>query len=360
MPSDQKSRHRQTLAGATAWARANLFGSPLDALVTVVMIGLLSLALVPFLDWAVASATLVGAEKSDCIGSGACWVFIKTRLPVFFYGRFPAAERWRVDLAALLLIAFAVPALSDRTHRRGAAVLALVLIYPTIAAVLLHGGLLGLALVDTTLWGGLMLNTVLSFAAVAGGLPLGIVLALGRRSRLPVFRLCAIGFIELWRGVPLLTALFMGIVMMPLFLPDGISVDTIIRAMIALTLFTSAYMAEVVRGGLQAIPRGQEEAAKSLGLGYWVTQARIVLPQALRLVVPNIVNTVIDLYKDTTLVVIVGLFDLLGVVNQALKDSAWLGMATEGYVFVVLVFFACCFTLSLYSRRLERRLNRAR
>jgi general L-amino acid transport system permease protein len=346
------------LVGALAGRVAgNLFSSPLNVALTLVMLGVFWFTLVPLVEWTILKATLFGTTKSDCFEGGACWVFVKQRLPSFFYGRYPAAERWRVDLAAVLLIAFAVPAMMDRLRRRWLAVLLLVGVFPWIAGVLLHGGMLGLAVVDTGLWGGLMLNVVLSFLAVSGSMPLGIILALGRRSEFPVFRLLAVAFIELWRGVPLLTALFMGTVMLPLFMPDGVTVDNVVRAAVALTLFTSAYMAEVVRGGLQAVPLGQVEAAKSLGFGYWTVQGLVVLPQALRLVVPNIVNTVIDLFKDTTLVVIVSLFDLLGVVNQAIKDSAWLGMVKEGYAFALFLFFVCCFAMSLYSRRLERRLG---
>jgi general L-amino acid transport system permease protein len=201
-----------------------------------------------------------------------------------------------------------------------------------------------------------MLNVILSFVALAGSLPLGILLALGRRSELPAFRYFSVGFIELWRGVPLLTALFMATIILPLFLPDGVTLDRLVRAALALTLFTSAYMAEVIRGGLQGVPVGQDEAARSLGLSYWPVQILVVLPQALRLVVPAIVNTAIDLFKDTTLVLIIGLFDLLGMVNLSLKDSAWLGMAHEGFVFAAGMFFVCCLMMSLYSRRLERRL----
>ena len=197
----------------------------------------------------------------------------------------------------------------------------------------------------------------MAFIAVAGSIPLGILLALGRRSSLPVVRGFCIGFIELWRGVPLLTVIFMAAVMLPLFLPEGANLDRLVRAMVALTLFTSAYMAEVVRGGLQGVSGGQAEAAYSLGLGYWQVQGLVVLPQALRTVLPAIVNTVIDLFKDTTLVAIVGITDLLGVVNLALRDQAWLGLAREGYVFAGLVFFVCCFAVSRFSARLERRLN---
>lgn len=340
-----------------AWVRANLLSSPFNIALTVIMLAAFWFTLVPLVKWVVTGATITGTTKAECTGAGACWIFIKERFPAFFYGRYPVAERWRVDAAAILLAVFAIPAMGDWLRQRWIAVLALVAVYPVIAGILLRGGVFGLVPVETALWGGLMLNAVLTFLAVAGSLPFGILLALGRRSKYPVVRLFSIAFIELWRGVPLLTALFMGMVMLPLFLPQGVTVDNLVRAAVALTLFTSAYMAEIVRGGLQAIPVGQVEAAKAVGLRYWQVQAFIVLPQALRIVVPNIVNTVIDLFKDTTLVVIVSLFDLLGVVNQSLKDSAWLGMAKEGYAFAGLVFFVCCWSMSMYSRRLERRLG---
>ena len=347
------------MTSTLTWLRVNLFSSWTNGLLTVLVLGLFWLVIPPLLDWAIFNATLNAATKAQCAADGACWAFIKQRFALFFYGRDPAAERWRVDLSAVLLVVFLVPAMMDGVRHRWVAVVALVGVYPIIAALLMAGGVFGLPWVDTEYWGGLMLNTVLSFVAIAGSLPLGIVLALGRRSRLPLVRYACIGFIELWRGVPLLTVLFMAMVMMPLFLPGGVTVDKLVRALIALTLFTAAYMAEVIRGGLQGVPRGQEEAARSLGLGYWRTQGLVVLPQAIRLVVPGIVNTVVDLYKDTTLVTIVGLFDLLGVVNQSLKDSAWLGMAKEGYAFAAALFFVICWGMSLYSRKVERRLARA-
>jgi general L-amino acid transport system permease protein len=344
------------MAAAFKWTRENLFGSWMSALITIGIVLLCWVAIPPFIEWAFVDATLSGETKADCAAGGACWTFIRLRFPNFFYGRYPVDERWRVDLAGVLLVLFTVPVLLDRVRHKWAWVIALVLVYPVIAGVLLVGGAFGLSYVETSLWGGLMLNVILCFVALAGSLPLGILLALGRRSKLPAFRYFSVGFIELWRGVPLLTALFMATIILPLFLPDGVTLDRLVRAALALTLFTSAYMAEVVRGGLQGVPMGQAEAARSLGLGYWPMQVLIVLPQALRLVVPAIVNTAIDLFKDTTLVLIIGLFDLLGMVSLSLKDSAWLGMAHEGFVFATLVFFVCCLMMSLYSRRLERRL----
>ena len=248
--------------------------------------------------------------------------------------------------------------LRDTTRQRWLWVLALLVLFPALASVLLWGGVLGLAYVDTEQWGGLMLDVIIAFVTVAGSLPLGILLALGRRSQLRIVRTLSVCYIELWRGVPLLTVLFMSAVMVPLFLPEGATFDRLLRAMAALVLFNAAYMAEVVRGGLQGVDHGQEEAAYSLGLRWTSVQLLVVLPQALRIVVPGIINTVVDLFKDTTLVTIIGLFDLLGAVEQALKDPAWLGFAKEGYVFSALVFFVCCYAMSAYGRSVERRLAR--
>jgi general L-amino acid transport system permease protein len=348
------------LARAAGWLRRNLFSSPASSLLTLLVLGLLWLVVPPFWDWAVANATLAGDSRAACTGDGACWTFIKLRLHTFAWGHYPAPELWRLGAVAVLLVAFAVPVMRQGTRHRGWFVAALLFLFPLLAGLLLVGGVPGLPYVDTSLWGGLMLDLVVSFVTVAGALPLGILLAFGRRSQLPVIRIMSIAFIELWRGVPLLTVLFMSAVMVPMFLPEGISVDRLVRAMVAFTLFNAAYMAETVRGGLQGVPEGQEEAAYAMGLGWWQVQAFVTLPQALRIVVPGIVNNIVDLFKDTSLVTIIGLVDLLGAVNVSLKDPAWLGMAKEGYVFTAMVFFVCCFAMSSYGRRFERRLNRHR
>ena len=342
------------------WLRRNLFSSVTNTVLTLLVLGLLWLVIPPFFNWAIADATVSGDSRAACTGEGACWTFIKLRLHTFAWGHYPAAELWRLALVALLLVAFAVPVMREKTRRRGLFVALLLLVFPVLAGILLVGDVFGLPFVDTSLWGGLMLDVIISFVTVAGALPLGVLLALGRRSQLPVIRYFSIGFIELWRGVPLLTVLFMSAVMVPLFLPNGVSVDRLIRAMVAFTLFNAAYMAETVRGGLQGVPVGQEEAAYSVGLRWWQVQVFVTLPQALRIVVPGIVNNIVDLFKDTSLVTIIGLVDLLGAVNQSLKDPAWLGMAKEGYVFTAVVFFVCCFAMSSYGRRFERRLNRHR
>ena len=230
-------------------------------------------------------------------------------------------------------------------------------IYPVIAFYLLHGGAFGLSTVATSQWGGLMLTLVIATVGIAGALPLGILLALGRRSNMPAVRVVCVTFIEFWRGVPLITVLFMSSVMLPLFMPEGMNFDKLLRALIGVILFQSAYIAEVVRGGMQAIPKGQYEAAAAMGLGYWRAMGLVILPQALKMVIPGIVNTFIALFKDTSLVIIIGLFDLLNSVKQATADPSWLGMATEGYVFAALVFWIFCFGMSRYSMHLERKLD---
>jgi general L-amino acid transport system permease protein len=341
---------------AVDWVRRNLFSSIFNSILTIVVMALAALIVPPLFRWAVTHATISGTTRAACTGDGACWTFIRMRFPRFFYGNYPTDQYWRADVAFALLVALCAPVLRDGTRHRWMWVLLLLVVFPALAAVLLWGGVFGLSYVDTSLWGGLMLDIIASFVTVAGSLPLGILLAFGRRSQLPVVRMLTVGYIELWRGVPLLTVLFMSAVVLPLFLPAGVSADRLLRAMAALVLFNAAYMAEVVRGGLQGVPSGQEEAADSLGLRWWHVQAFVVLPQALRIVVPGIINTVVDLFKDITLVTIIGLFDLLGTVEQALKDPAWLGFATEGYVFSAMVFFVCCSALSAYGRSMERRL----
>lgn len=233
----------------------------------------------------------------------------------------------------------------------------MLIIYPIMAYVLLHGGFFGLPVVETSKWGGLTLTLVLSLVGIVASLPLGILLALGRRSELPIIRSLCIAFIELWRGVPLITVLFMASVMLPLFLPEGTNFDKLLRALIGITLFEAAYLAEVVRSGLQAIPKGQYEAAKALGLNYWQSTGLIILPQALKMVIPGIVNTFISLFKDTSLVMIIGLFDLLNIVQIAAADPIWLGSQVEGFVFAAIVYWIFCFGMSRYSQYLERQLN---
>jgi general L-amino acid transport system permease protein len=346
-----------TSIGVIGWLHRNLFSSPLNVTLTVSAIYILYLLIPPAFRWALLDADWIGENRQACTGSGACWVFIKARLDQFLYGFYPDTERWRVNAAFGLLVIGAVPLFIRGFPYKLWLGVFLLLIYPLIAFYLFSGGAFGLKPVETSQWGGLMLTLIIAGVGIVASLPLGIVLALGRRSQMPIIRTICVTFIEFWRGVPLITVLFMSSVMLPLFLPEGVNFDKLLRALIGVTLFESAYMAEVVRGGLQAIPKGQFEAAAALGLGYWKTMGLIILPQALKLVIPGIVNTFIALFKDTTLVIIIGLFDLLNMVHNATTDPNWLGYSTEGYVFAALIFWLFCFGMSRYSQNLEKRLH---
>lgn len=340
--------------GAIAWVRANLLSSPLNIAITVVCLVVLGLTVPPFVEWALIKATWAGESREACNPEGACWVFIRARLGQFTYGLYPEAQRWRVDAAFGLLVALTAPLFVPRLPGRRWIGAAAAILYPPVCVWLLLGDILGLPYIETRLWGGLMLTL---FMAVFGGLiafPLGVLLALGRQSTLPTIHMLSVIFIEFWRGVPIITVIFLVSVLLPIILPQGMEVDKLLRALIGLAMVIAAYMAEVVRGGLQAIPVGQYEAAQALGLGYWRSTGLIVLPQALRIAIPGLVNEFIALLKNTTLVLIVSLFDLLGIVQAALADPKWVGLTMEGYVFAGLVFWVLCFAMSRWSLRLER------
>lgn len=347
--------------GILGWMRANLFSSPGNIMLTLFCAWLIWLIVPPVIEWALLNAVWRGAGREACLAEepGACWAFVGAKMGQFIYGRYPAMERWRVDVVLITGALTLAGLMIERTPGRRYLIIFALLIYPVVAFFLLVGDAFGLAHVETPLWGGLMLTLVVAVTGMVVSLPLGIVLALGRRSRMPVVRLFSVIYIEVFRGVPLITVLFMASVMLPLFLPAGVNFDKLVRVLIGIALFSSAYMAEVVRGGLQAIPRGQYEAASALGLGYWRATLFVILPQALRLVIPGIVNTYIGLFKDTTLVLIVGLFDLLGIVQLNFTDVNWAtpNTAATGYVFAALVFWCICFGMSRYSVRVERRLN---
>lgn len=343
--------------------RANLFANWWSGLLTLFALYLFYRVAFPVFEWAFLDAVWHGATGRDCRSGdgrvlGACWPFIKAKWGQIFYGQYPAGQRWRVDLTyvlgALGLIMLAVPAVP----RKRLSALYLFAIFPVLAFFILTGGAFGLPVVETALWGGLMLTIVIASCGMAISLPAGILLALGRRSHMPVVRILSVLYIEFWRGVPLVTVLFIASVLLPLFLKTGVSVDKLLRAMFCFSLFASAYMAEVVRGGLQAVDKGQFEAARAVGLGYWRTQALVVLPQALTSVIPGIVNTFIGLFKDTTLVLIIGLADLLNILQISSADAKWAApqTAVTGYVFAAALFWVFCYSMSLYSRFMERRL----
>jgi len=346
--------------GLLAWMRGNLFSSPLNIVLTFLGLVLLYKIFPPIIQWAFIDATWVAETREECIGDGkgACWAYIGNRFGQVMYGFYPPEEYWRPNLAGILLILLTALLFIKKMPKKAWLGGFILLVFPFIAYFLIHGGSFGLSEVGTDKWGGLMLTLIISLVGIAAALPLGILLALGRRSNMPIVKSFSVVFIEFWRGVPLITVLFMASVMLPLFLPSGSDFDKLARAMIGIILFQSAYVAEVVRGGLQAIPKGQYEAAVAMGLSYWKSMVFVILPQALKLVIPGLVNTFIALFKDTTLVLIIGLFDLLAIIENVLgSDAAWLGFFTEGLVFAAFVFWIFCFSMSRYSMALERKLN---
>lgn len=343
--------------GIQGWMRQNLFSSPLNTTATLVGLVILYIIVPPILSWGVFNANWSGTTAADCTKEGACWVFIDAWMKPLMYGRYPNEELWRIHLSYLIGAAGLIYLILPGTPKKPWVGVFMLLVYPIISLILFVGGVFGLPHVETALWGGLFLTLVVASVGIVLSLPLGVLLALGRRSDMPIIRAVSVTFIEFWRGVPLITVLFMASVMFPLFLPEGMNFDKLLRALFGVMLFASAYMAEVVRGGLQAIPKGQYEAAAALGLPYWKMMGLIILPQALKLVIPGIVNTFIGLFKDTTLVSIIGLFDLLGMAQSALTNPDWPGFATESYIFAGLVFWIFCFGMSRYSQYLERKLH---
>jgi len=339
------------------WTRKNLFSNWHDTLLTFIILFLFYISIPPLLNWMFFDATFFGTSKKDCSGTGACWVFIQVWLKRFTYGMYPNDQIWRIDLAFIIFFFVIGAYFFVNTKIKKILFIFLTIIFPFLAIFLFHGGLFGLEEVETRVWGGLFLTLFISVFSIIFCFPIGVLLAMGRRSKLPVIRYFSIGFIELWRGVPLITVLFMAAVMFPVFLPSGTNLDKLVRVIIAITLFESAYIAEVIRGGLQAIPKGQYDAANSLGMGYWKSHILIILPQALKIVIPGVANTFIALFKDTPLILVVGLMELLGMVNMAKTNPAWLGLATEGYVFAAIVYFIFCFAMSRYSLRLEKQLK---
>lgn len=338
------------------WLRANLFASISSSLVTLVLVGLLVKGLISLVQWGIWDAvwTVPGNDSSACKavrGLGACWAVIPEKYRFILFGTYPFDQQWRPALAVLAFIALFYLSSRRSLWRRGLVYVWLVALI--LIGVLMWGGVLGMPFVSQERWGGLPVTLILATFGLAFGFPLGILVALGRRSKLPAIKSLCVLYVELIRGVPLISLLFMSSVMFPLFMPDGFNIDKLLRAQIAIVLFAGAYLAEVIRGGLQAVPRGQHEAADALGLSYWQKNRQIVLPQAIRHVIPPLVNTFIAFFKDTSLVLIIGIFDLLTTAKTAIIDPAWQQFSVEVYIFVAAIYFVFCFAMSRYSRQLE-------
>ena len=346
----------QTRQGVLGWLRTSLFSSPLNTVLTVLVIWLLLMTLPALIDWLFVNANFSAQSAQECQqSSGACWAFIAEKHRLILFGVYPYDEQWRPLLTSIILIAAIVCSCIRWFWKPWLAALWLVAL--TAVGVLMWGGVFGLSYVENARWGGLPLTLILSTFGIALAFPFGLLLALGRRSRMPAVKALCVMYIELIRGVPLISLLFMSSVMLPLFLPEGFSIDKLLRAQIAIILFAAAYIAETVRGGLQAIPKGQYEGADSIGLSYWQQMRKIILPQALTVVIPPLVSIFISLFKDTSLVVIIGIFDLTQAAKTAVADAAWRGFSTEAYLFIAFIYFVFCYSISRYSQALEKRLQ---
>ena len=339
--------------GAWGWMRQNLFSTPFNTVLTLIALAILFYAIPNLIQWALIQAQWSGTAQDCRAADGACWSFIGEKYRYILFGLYPPSLHWRPLLAMVIFIGLVAVSTQTRFHSRK--LLIAWIVVPLLCWWLMGGGF-GLREVSNSRWGGLPLTLILSVVGCAVALPLGILLALGRRSELPIIRAICVGYIELIRGVPLISLLFMASVMFPLFLPEGMTIDKLLRAQIAIILFAAAYMAEVVRGGLQAIPRGQYEAGHALGLSYWQSTGLIILPQALKITIPPMVNTFIGVFKDTSLVLIISLFDLMTTTKTSLTDPNWLGFSVEAYIFTALIYWVFTFFMSRYSQHLEKRL----
>ena len=352
------------------WARTNLFASVTDSIMTLVAIAVLLYFLPGLLNWLFIKAVWFGADRTACLTtvqggalpegwSGACWAYVGNRFGQFMFGSYPRDQLWRPLLVIAMFVGLLIPFLIPKVPHKGLNALLLLVAFPIVSFVLLLGGWFGLSHVETSLWGGLMVTLIISYVGIAISLPFGILLALGRRSEMPILKTACIVFIELIRGVPLITVLFMASVLLPLFLTPGTHFDKFLRALVGVSIFASAYMAEVIRGGLQAIPKGQYEAADAVGLGYFSKMTFVILPQAIKLVIPGIVNTFIGMFKDTSLVSIINMYDLLGIVKASFGDSKWITPVTPltRLNFAGFIFWLFCFGMSRYSAFVERRLD---
>jgi general L-amino acid transport system permease protein len=344
-----------TEVGMIGWMKANLFNGWFNSILTLVVLYLLWLSVPPLINWALIDSYWFSTSDQCKAGNGACWSVITANIRFILFGFYPHDLQWRPLLAIVILITLLIYSQNRNHWKKYLFYIWLIGLFSM--GLLLKGGLFGLEEVESNKWGGLPLTLLLSVFGLTAAYPVGVMLALGRQSKMPVIKSFSVVYIELIRGVPLISLLFMSSVVFPLFLPEGVSINNILRAQVAIILFTAAYIAEVVRGGLQGVGRGQYEAADSLGLNYFQTMRLVILPQALKIVIPPSVSILISAFKDTSLVVIIALYDLLKTTQTTLSDPKWMGFSAEAYIFVALIYFVCCFFMSNYSRRLERELD---
>ncbi len=356
-PQKSKIKPPVIQVGVIGWMRSNLFNGWFNSLLTLFTLFIMWKSVPPFVQWAFIDSAWFSTSEQCREAGGACWSIIPANIRFITFGFFPHDQQWR-PLAAMILLVGLLFYSQERTRWNRYLAWAWIVGLFTMG-LLMKGGLFGLQLVENSQWGGLPLTLLLSVFGLTAAYPLGVVLALGRQSTMPVVKTLCVIYIELIRGVPLISLLFMSSVVFPLFLPEGMTVDKILRAQVAIILFTAAYVAEVVRGGLQGMSAGQFEAAESLGLNYYQTMRLVILPQALKIVIPPTVSVLISAFKDTSLVVIIALYDVLKTTQSVLSDPKWMGYSAEAYIFLAIIYFICCFFMSNYSRRLEKELDRS-
>ncbi len=344
-----------TNVGVIGWMRSNLFNGWFNTILTLVFGYVLYLTVPSFIDWAFINSSWFTTSEECKANGGACWSVVTANIRFMLFGFYPHALQWRPLLAVVILVVLLVYSQNRKHWKKSLAYAWAIGLFSM--GLLLKGGLFGLESVESTNWGGLPLTLLLSVFGLTAAYPVGIILALGRQSEMPIIKSFCVIYIELIRGVPLISLLFMSSVVFPLFLPEGMTINPILRAQVAIILFTAAYIAEVVRGGLQGVDKGQYEAAESLGLNYFQSMRLIILPPLLKIVIPPSVSILISAFKDTSLVVIIALYDLLKTTQTTLTDPKWMGYSSEAYIFVALIYFVCCFFMSNYSRRLEKELD---
>ena len=346
--------------GVIGWIRINLFGDLITSIMTIVIGGALLYVIPQFLGWALVRASWIpNFDACRVDGVGACWGVVSAKYRLILFGRYPFEEQWRPLIATSLMVGLLVMSCTRAFWRSWMVIVWAVVL--SLFFALMYGNVAGLSKVETDRWGGLPLTILLSTLSMVSAFPIALVVALGRRSNLPAIRTFCTIYVELIRGVPLISVLFMASFMFPLFMPPGLTIDVLIRVLVGITLFNAAYLAEVVRGGLQAVPKGQIEAAATLGLSYWQTQRKIVLPQALAMVVPSIVNSIIATFKDTSLVSIVSLYELTGALDMAINaDANWKPFKLQGYMFIAIIYFIFCFSMSRYSQWVEKQVNKSK
>lgn len=346
------------IKNSVIYLKENIISTPMNIAMVLLLTIVIIYVGIWIINWGLINATWIATDRTMCRPNGACWAFIIEKFRFYLYGFYPFEQVWRINLAFVLQISLVILLFVKRVKRKTLIFLLYLIVFPIINRVLVYGGVFGIPVVSTNIWGGLSLTFTISILALMTSFPIGILLALGRRSNLPVIKGLSVGFIEFFRGTPFITTLFMASVVVPLFLPSGVVIDRFIRIMVGMVFFQSAYLAEVIRGGLQSIHKGQYEASQAMGLNYWQQSSLVIVPQALRVTIINIGSISTSFIKDTTLVSIIGLFDLLGIVRPTVNDPPWLGLEPEGLLFSGLLYWFVCLVVARTARYIDMNISK--